>query len=374
VISFTRRALLSSFAMLPLACQRQRGSGYPGYAFVANYDGNAVAAVDLTAFAVAKHIRLPHAPTALAVSPKRRVVYALTPSSGTVHEIDTETLAVRRSVRVADTANAMHLHPEQDSLCVLSASAQAIARVDVDQFRAAARVEVGPGASDFAVSADGGHAAVAYRDLGSVAILKIDQKRKAVPSRVAEQVGAVRFRSDGRSVLVADTGSRMLTILETESAEVVTRLPLAVRPDHLCFHLDGGQLFITGEGRDVVVIVYPYHVPEVAKTVLAGGEPRAMAASRQYLFVANPGAGDVSILDIRRHRMVAPVAVGAEPGHIVVTPDDEYALILNEKSGDMGVIWLKHIVSDERIKRAALFTMIPIGSRPVSAVVTPALS
>ncbi len=71
-----------------------------------------------------------------------------------------------------------------------------------------------------------------------------------------------------------------------------------MRPDNLCFNrsttggTDGGQLFITGEGLDGVVIVYPYHTPEVAETVLAGHAPGAMAASGAFLFVASPLAGD----------------------------------------------------------------------------------
>jgi YVTN family beta-propeller protein len=149
---------------------------------------------------------------------------------------------------------------------------------------------------------------------------------------------------------------------------VISHLPLAIRPDQLCFNRDGGQLFISGEGRDAVVVVYPYFVPQIAETVLAGHAPGAMAATERYLFVANPKVGDVSILNIARRKMVALVAVGSEPAHIAITPNDQYALVLNRKSGDMAVIRTSAIVPDRR-KSAALFTMIPVGSRPVSAAV-----
>jgi len=46
-------------------CARKRSTGINGYAFVANEEGHNIAAVDLTAFAVAKHIRLDAAPTAI---------------------------------------------------------------------------------------------------------------------------------------------------------------------------------------------------------------------------------------------------------------------------------------------------------------------
>jgi YVTN family beta-propeller protein len=141
-----------------------------------------------------------------------------------------------------------------------------------------------------------------------------------------------------------------------------------VRPDNLCFNRDGGQLFLTGEGMDAVVIVYPYHTPEVAETVLAGHAPGAMAVSASLLFVASPQSGDVSILNIPNRKVIGVVQVGSDPGFIAVTPDDQYALVLNRKSGDVAVLRVGGITPN-RYKSAALFTVIPVGSYPVRAAI-----
>jgi len=141
-----------------------------------------------------------------------------------------------------------------------------------------------------------------------------------------------------------------------------------MRPDNLCFNNDGGQLFITGEGMDAVVIVFPYHTPEVFQTVLAGHAPGAMAASESFLFVVSPQSGDVSILNIATSRVIAVVSVGSDPGFVAITPDDQYALVLNRKSGDVAVLRVGAI-QPNRYKSAALLTVIPVGSRPVSATV-----
>ena len=66
--------------------------------------------------------------------------------------------------------------------------------------------------------------------------------------------------------------------------------------------------------------------------------------------------------------MVAVIGVGLEPGAIVVTPDQQYALVLNAGSGDISVIRIASI-KPGRARRAPLFTMIPVGGRPVAAVV-----
>jgi len=183
--------------------------------------------------------------------------------------------------------------------------------------------------------------------------------------------GLVRFQSDGRAMILANTSERMLSVYDVASRRVVAHLPVAVRPDHLCFKPDGGQLFVTGEGMDAVVVVYPYRTPQVAETVLAGHTPGAMAASDGdpgYLFVANAASGDVTILNIRTRRAIAAASVGASPGYIAITPDNQYALVLNRQSGDMAVLLITPSLGN-RQKAAALFTMIPVGSNPVSAVV-----
>jgi DNA-binding beta-propeller fold protein YncE len=180
---------------------------------------------------------------------------------------------------------------------------------------------------------------------------------------------AIRFRWDGRIAMAALRSQSLLTVLDAASRRIMTELPLALRPDHFCFSSDGGQLFITGEGRDAVVIVYPYQT-EIAQTSLSGRKPGQMACSSApaYLFVSNPAAGSVSVFDIDTQRIVAVTGVGVQPGPVVVTPDQQYALVLNQGSGDIGVIRIASI-KQGHAKPAPLFTMIPVGGTPMAALV-----
>jgi YVTN family beta-propeller protein len=121
---------------------------------------------------------------------------------------------------------------------------------------------------------------------------------------------------------------------------------------------------------DAVVIIYPYWT-EVAETILAGGAPGAMvaAASPPYLFVANPRSGTVTVLDIDFRKLIAVIRVGEEPGQIIITPDGQYALVLNRSSGDLAVIRIATLAERRYYKIAPLFTMIPVGPQPVSAAI-----
>ncbi len=332
---------------------------------MANQEGQAIAAVDLSTFTLARHIRVAGRPTAVLAG--EDVVYALTPEAGTVHEISPSELALRRTVRVGRAAVSMRLAPDGARLWVLCREPRQLLGLARDGLRTEAQLSLPHEPVDFDVAAGGQFAAVSFGENGSVALADLARGRCGAPVALGRRVSLVRFRSDGKLLVAGLTDERRLSVLEAPAGRLLVQLPLAVRPENFCFKSDGGQLFITGPGMDAVVIVYPYST-EIAETVLAGKTPGAMAASGSYLFVANPSTRDVTILDIETRRAVAVAAVGSEPSFITVTPDDQYALVLNRRSGDMAVIRLAAITAT-RARSAPLFTMIPVGSQPVSAAV-----
>jgi len=370
-----RSFIMPALAAGASSCRRKRGDGFNGYAFVANQEGRAIAAVDLTAFAVARHIALDGAPTEVVAHPSKPLVYALTPDTGTVYEIATGTLAVKRKAWLGGPATSMLPESGGDALWILSAPGKRLLRLPFDSLRVSAdiRLPAVPTSFDLGAAHNGkewvGMAVAGFGKAGSLSLVDLRTGTVQKPVPVGGEIGTVRFRSDGKSVLVAGLEARQLTVIDSQSGGVVVHLPLSLRPDHFCFHPNGGQLFVTGEGRDAVVVIFPYFVPEVAETVLAGSRPGAMAATSSYLFVTSPAAGDLSILDITRRRVIAITAVGAGPGFVAVTPDNEYALVLNRESGDMAVIRVAGLQPDRR-KTAPLFTMIPVGSKPVTAVIS----
>ena len=327
-----------------------------------------MAAVNLTAFAVIRHIRLDAQPTDVVSNLSLPSVYALTPDTGTIHEIPADHLEVRRKVARGSSAISMRLHRRQ--LVVLYKVPRKLSVIDAERLAPVREIALPGDAIDFDIASDGQAAAVSFGQEGRIALVDLGTGQLRVV-HTATEMGILRFQSDGRALIAADTGRRELMIYDVATARLITRLPLSVRPDNFCFNADGGQLFVTGDGLDAVVVVYPYHTPQVAETVLAGRAPGAMAATRTtppYLFVANPPSGDVTIMSITTRRVLAVVAVGAEPSYVAVTPDQQYALVLNRKSGDMGVLRILDNFGN-RLKSAALFTMIPVGSKPVSATI-----
>ncbi|MGA2181437.1 MAG: twin-arginine translocation signal domain-containing protein [Bryobacteraceae bacterium] len=372
----SRRTFLKGSAALGLAallpsCRRHRA--FSGYAFVANQEGRAIAAVDLGLFAVTRYIRLDGAPTAIVADPSRQTVYALTPDNGLVHEIRADRLALGRTLSIARSAVSMRLSADGQSIYVLCRDPQRLVAVSLKDFRVEWSVGLAGDPFDFDVAPTGSHAAVSYGKTGAIQLVDLAARRAAPAETIASETGTLRFlgtREKLENLLVADVSGQMLQALQVPSGRLITKLPLAVRPEHFCFNDDGGQLFITGAGMDAVVIVYPYYTPQIGETVLAGRSPGAMAASPTMLFVANSQSGDISIFNIDSRRMVGVAPAGTNPSFITITPDNEYALVLNQDSGDMAVLWIPALTRRHG-RISPLFNMIPVGSKPVAAAVLP---
>jgi hypothetical protein len=361
----TRRAVLA----LPFAaaCSRPR-TEFRGYAFIANEEGHAVAAVDLEALAVARHIPLDGAPVeVIALQRTKPFVYALTPENGAIQEIQADRLSFTRKLAVGSQAISMRVTQDERAMYVLTKEPKALVRVSLDRFAVDWKLPLSEDPHDLAVARDGKTVAVSAGR--SVRFVDLNARRLGDPLGSPADIGVVHFLSDSRTLVAANRGERLLSLYEVASSRLIAHLPIAVRPDNLCLSNDGGQLFVTGEGMDGVVIVYPYR-GEVDKTVLAGHAPGAMAASDDFLFVASPQSGDVSILRIATQKVIAVQNVGSDPGFIAVTPDGLYALVLNRKSGDVAVLRVDLIAPNRYKERAAkLLTVIPVGSKPVSAAV-----
>jgi DNA-binding beta-propeller fold protein YncE len=360
------------------ACQQPKAPRFFGYCFVANRDGRSIGAVDLSHFRMHNQIALDASPEQIVAHPKQSKAYALAPQNGTVYEINADTQSVTRRARGGNIAVCMRISRGGDALWVLYRDPISLVEIPFDSLRPGRRIRLASPPDDFDLSATEDIACVASRHDRNIAIVSLAQSSILRTIGASAEPSIIRFRKDGKQVIAGSEPDRSITIYDTALAKTVVRLPISVAPRHFCFDAEGGQLYVTGDGMDAVVTVYPFRT-EVAETRLAGRMPGCMAVtdtSPSYLMVANPDTDGVTVLDVYSGKLTAVIGVGRGPCAIVTTPDREYALVLNRVSGDMAVIWLRELAGNQvggvrvkRYKTAPLFTMIPVGQGPVSAAV-----
>jgi DNA-binding beta-propeller fold protein YncE len=373
----TRRdCLILATALISSACGRPKNRGYSGYALIATSGEDSLGVVDLQNFRPLKSIPLGAPPTA--VVPARTVSgsYVLTPSTDSVHLIDGN-LRVAISRRFGGQVSEIRLAPDGTLLAIASGSRELIL-ADPASLRVARRIKLAaiPGHFD---ASENGYVAISAGTSGVVELFHLASGQGHRIQRPGA-LGPVRFRGDGRLLLVSDLSSRSILALDVPSFEIVAELPLAMRPDNLCFNADQGQLFVSGVGMDGIAIVFPYDVLEVNQTVLAGRDPGVMACSATpaYLFVASASGSDVCIMNIDARKIIGLVEIGGRPTYITITPGDQFALVLSEDSNDMAVVHIPAVLASQsdpfkfRYRSgAALFTVVPVGSKPVHAAVIP---
>ena len=349
-----------------------------------------MAAVNLESFRVQQQISLDSAPAAVLAHPAKPKVFVLAPDAGTVYEIDAATLAVSRRARAGNLAVGMSISPAGDSLWVLYRDPAMLVELPLDSLKPGRRVRLPSPPDSFDLSATKDNrvlAAVASRTDRTIALASLGNAANAAVERTIAagvEPSLISFGQDGRHVITGNAPERSITIFDVATGKTVVRLPLPLAPRHFCATSDGGQLFVTGDGMDAVVVVFPYRT-EVYQTMLAGRAPGAMAVTGDasglsLLMVANRETNGITVLDFNDYGLVAIVAVGQGPSQILLTPapEQQYVLVLNETSGDLAVIRTRALATtangalrrlNARARSAPLFTLIPVGERPVSAAV-----
>jgi DNA-binding beta-propeller fold protein YncE len=357
-----RRNFLLSAAGLA-ACGRDLAKPFNGAAYIASQAARTVSIVSLSRFKLAKQVPLDAEPTAVLNTSSR--VYVLTPSNGTVTELDAVEGTIVRRHRLAASGVSMRITPDGKSLWLLARDPQALIQLDLKSQRVGRTIKLAKPVLDFDLSSSASLAVI-----GSPAtLINLATGQVERPLAIEGDTIPIRFRPDGKEVIAAHSASRLLSIADVETGRLLVRLPLPLEPERLCFTLDnGGQMFVSGRGMDAVVIVSPYQTA-VDETILAGRAPGSMTVDANNLYVANPETGDLTVIAIADRSLLAKIPVGQDPVQAMVTPDNQYVLVLNRRSSDLSVVRISKIGGDLRGKGAPLFTVVPVGASPVSAAI-----
>jgi YVTN family beta-propeller protein len=363
--NFSRRALLTG--LIASACARKRAARYHGWLFVASGTEKAVAVADLAFFRRTNNVPLGHSPDQLFHSGGR--VYATCPEGRMLIEIDPRQLAVAGMIGLPGKPVAARLQPDGRTAIIATEEPDLLLAVDLVNRRVVARLAVTGPIADLDIYK--GQAAFAMPSRNVIARVNLTGMKLTGTTDVGVPCRALRFRKDGKTILAGAPTVREIVSVDAATGELLVRLPLPMAPSHFCFNGDGGQMFVTGAGEDTVAIVSPFQ-NEVDQTILAGRTPYAMAVSEQrnLLFVTNMESGDLTILDIDSRLRAASVHVGENPGDVLLTPDGEYALVIDRRTGNVSVVRITTVL-DRKVRTKPLFTVFPTAADARSAIIVP---
>ena len=366
----SRRLLLASLAAS--ACGKKRASRYPGWLFVASRESKSVAVADLAYFRRTTTIPLEAPPSQLLEVGGR--VLASCHDGHSLAEIDPHGLRVSSHIRLPGKPVAVRVTANGIAV-VLTDEPNLLLAVDLTQRRVIARLTLPAAAQDLDINE--GQAAVSIPGGNSILRVNSPDMKLAGVTDVGVPCATLRFRRDGKTILAGSPSAREIVSIDGATGKLLARLTLPIAPSRFCFNGNGGQMFVTGTGEDAVAIVRPFQ-NDVDQTILAGRTPYAMAVSesRNLLFVTNLESGDLTILDIDTRRPAASVHVGENPGEVLLTPDGQYALVIDRRTGNVSVVRIPTVLDHDpgalgRVRAKPLFTVFPTAADATSAIIVP---
>ena len=159
-------------------------------------------------------------------------------------------------------------------------------------------------------------------DTLSLVDLASGRERRRVPAGPAPH--EVALSPDGRTAAVVAYAGEAIDLFDVQTGRRLRsiRLGEGARPHGLVW-LSDGRIVATAEGRSALMIVDSVgDAPPVAiPTGATGSHMVAVAPDRRLAYVANMGAGTVSVIDLATRAKLRDLPAGSQPEGLAVSPD-----------------------------------------------------
>ena len=362
-------------------------AGFREYAFVSNGASNTVSVLDLVNLRQDRTLQVGDNPTGMAVNPRLNEVYVVNSRSGTVSVLDAEGIRVIATIGVQRTPYFISVDAAGRRAYVANAGSNSVSVLDLDSRRQIAVVGAGEQPGIARISPDSRSLVVTNRGSGSVSVFAVApynsppqqplQLRAAFPGCPGATDAVIL--PDSSKVFVACSGSHQIMAISLAAApgswaakqdpslladHLLAMLDVGTTPIHLALKPDGGEVFVSNFGSDSISEISTW-TNEVGGTYTIGSKPVHGIVSRDNstLWVANFGAGMISLYSIDDGKVISSIRAGSAPDALAFSSDEHLLLAADAHSGDVAVIRTQGRLG------AALFTVLPAGSKPNDIIV-----
>lgn len=236
-------------------------------------------------------------------------------------------------------------------------------------------VSVGDAPVDVALTPDGTRAFVTNNASKTVSV--IDTTTNTVVGgavSVGSMPAGVAVSPDGTRVYVVNTGSNSVSVIgNTATPTVIATVPVGNSPQDVALSPDGTRAFVTNTGSDNVTVIdntatppTPLGAPLAVGDAPWGVTTAATPLSTTNLYVANSGAGTVSVIDTVLGT-VHTVPVGSQPRALAVAP---IALGNRVYVGNFGTDTVS-VIETTGTNPPAAYATLTVGAQPQGVAVTP---
>lgn len=330
------------------------------YAFVANRDSNTVTVVDLLWLRRQAELPMPHGPSQLRLHPTRNELWVVCSAADQITIVDIETLREIARIGVGRVPTWLEFAPDGTRAFVANSSSDSVTRIDARARRVVGTIHVGREPRQLRVSADGKLVVVSLTGENGIAWLDAASGRKLGTVRVGQRPGALGILQDSSKVFVANEADNRVSVVDLVRGVLLAHVRVGKEPRDVILKADGGEAYVLNAGSHTVSAINTW-TNEVANQMLVGSRPwRGLLGLRRMLYVADPGANRVIVVDAEDRQWVGSITVGEEPVALAMVPGEGVLVVVDRGSNDLALI---------RTRSNSIMTMIAVGLGPTDVAV-----
>jgi YVTN family beta-propeller protein len=285
-------------------------------------------------------------PTALAVSPSGRTLFATLFDTNAVAVISVGTRTVDATIPVDANPQSIDITADGRWVVVASYDENTVSVIDARRLTVVQTVPVGSAPTGVTIARRPGRDVVytANSNDGSVSWFRVGDATSTTITGVAPPMALAPIEAvpDGRTVYAGDFNDNRLVTIDTATNAVTGAivLPDDVEPTGLAVDTRGATIWVAGFGSIGVVDVATGHVTEVAPA--AGvAEAVALTRNRRLALVTNaadaPDPGALQVIDRRTNATLGTVPADGFPEDIELGRADRLVFVANSGGGTVGV-------------------------------------
>lgn len=223
-------------------------------------------------------------------------------------------------------------------------------------------IAVDAGPASVAFSPDGRVALVASHDAGTITLIDRDVYETTGSIRVGGALTAIAAPPGLAQLFVADALGQRIAVLDA-AGQVVRSIPVPGQPIALVAENTGRRLYVlTAGGGQVLIFDGPTGAAAGAVTVGTGGRYMALSPDAGTLYVSNPSANLVFVVDPAATQVSAQIGGEGEPSGLAVSPDGRQLFVANAAGNSLLVV-----DTLTRLPRRS----VPTGTAPRAVSVSP---
>ncbi|HEX3827994.1 MAG TPA: beta-propeller fold lactonase family protein [Sporichthyaceae bacterium] len=219
-----------------------------------------------------------------------------------------------------------------------------------------------------AIAPDG--STVYATETGHYAVKVVDTATgKSISVTVGSYPQDVAVSPDGRRVFVTVTGSDTgpggadtVAVIDTATAKVVADIKLGAAPRRVVFSPNGSRAWVTTATGVAVIDTATLRLADtIADDEPTGPQGLAVSPDGARVYVTNPAAGNLWVIDSANDRVRRRIPVGVEPYAVTAVRDSRYLYVADMNSDTVAVV-------DPGVGR--IVRTIPVGRLPMSVAAT----